>query len=185
MLRCRAPHKIQDFPPNILVRKFFQKRTVSTDFRGNRPKIYRSCLFTEHLLPRKLGGNACILRGGGFKTFIQKQTFNFLTFSKKSSILLRTVYQPIPQIEENMEWLDKIEAMLSIIASTFTGTTILAGDTNINVSEPSTPQKRYQEILENFNLVQHNNLPTRKGSKIIDHIITNIPNKTRMTVPIN
>ena len=76
-----------------------------------------------------------------------------------------------------MEWLDKIEAMLSIIASTFTGTTILAGDTNINVSEPSTPQKRYQEILENFNLVQQNNLPTRKGSKIIDHIITNIPTK--------
>ena len=37
--------------------------------------------------------------------------------------------------------------------------------------------KRYQEILENFNFVQHINLPTRKRSKIIDHIITYIPNK--------
>ena len=30
-----------------------------------------------------------------------------------------------------MEWLDKIETMLSTTASTFTGTVILAGDTNI------------------------------------------------------
>ena len=76
-----------------------------------------------------------------------------------------------------MELQDKIETTFSIIASTFTATIILAGDTNINVNEPSQPQKRYQEILENFNLVQHINLPTRKGSKIIDHIITNITNK--------
>ena len=75
-----------------------------------------------------------------------------------------------------MEWLDKIETVLSIIASTFTGTIILVGDTNINVNEPSRPQKRYQGLLENLNLVQHINLQTRKGSKIIDHIITNIPN---------
>ena len=63
--------------------------------------------------------------------------------------------------------------MLSIIASTFIGTIILAADTNINISEPPRPQKRYQEFLEKFNLVQHINLPTRKGTKIIDHIITN------------
>ena len=35
-----------------------------------------------------------------------------------------------------MEWLDKNETMPSILASTFTGTIILAGDTNINVNEP-------------------------------------------------
>ena len=68
-----------------------------------------------------------------------------------------------------MEWFDKIETMLSIIASTFI--------TNINLNEPSRPQKRYQEILENFSLVKHINLATRKRSKIIDHIIGNIPNK--------
>ena len=61
--------------------------------------------------------------------------------------------------------------MSSIIASTFTGTIMLATD------EPPRPQKRYQEILENFNLVQHINLPIRKGTKIINYIITNIPNK--------
>ena len=82
-----------------------------------------------------------------------------------------------PQIEEKMESLKKIKSMLSIIALPFTGTIILAGDTNINVNEPSRHQKRYQEILENFSLLQHTNLPTRKGTKIIDHIIPNIPNK--------
>ena len=35
-----------------------------------------------------------------------------------------------------MEWLDKIETMLSIIASPFTETIIFAGDTNVNVNDP-------------------------------------------------
>ena len=54
-------------------------------------------------------------------------------------ILLGIVFQPSPQIDEKMEWLDKIETMLLMIAPTFTGTIILAGDTNINVNEPSRP----------------------------------------------
>ena len=45
--------------------------------------------------------------------------------------------------------------MLSTIESTFIKTVALAGDIGINVNEPSRPQKRYQEILENFNLAQH------------------------------
>ena len=44
-------------------------------------------------------------------------------------------------MEEKMELLGKFETMLSIIASTFTGTIVLAGDPNINVSRPSRPQK--------------------------------------------
>ena len=56
--------------------------------------------------------------------------------NKKSSILLGIVYQTSPQIEKKMERLGKIETMLSIIESTFTGTIILAGDTNINVHKP-------------------------------------------------
>ena len=45
--------------------------------------------------------------------------------------------------------------MLSITESTFIKRVALAGDTKINVNEPSRPQKRYQEIPENFNLTQH------------------------------
>ena len=43
-----------------------------------------------------------------------------------------------------MEWLDKIEIMLSQIALTFTFTLtfILAGDTNINVNEPANHENK-------------------------------------------
>ena len=47
----------------------------------------------------------------------------------------------------------------------------------MNINHKWRPQKRLQEILENFNLFQHINLLIRKGTKIIDHIITKIPNK--------
>ena len=38
-----------------------------------------------------------------------------------------------------MQWLDRIETMLSEIALTFTGTFILARDTNININESAKP----------------------------------------------
>ena len=58
---------------------------------------------------------------------------------KKTFILLGILFQTSLEIEEKMEWQDKIEIMLSKIASTLTGTIILAGDTNIIVSEPVKP----------------------------------------------
>ena len=58
---------------------------------------------------------------------------------KKTFILLGIHFQTSLEIEEKMEWQDKIEIMLSKIASTLTGTIILAGDTNIIVSEPVKP----------------------------------------------
>ena len=72
------------------------------------------------------------------------------------------IWRWVPHLK--MECLDKIETMPSVNVSTITGTTILAGDTNINVNEPSRQQNRYQELFENINLVQHINLPTNKGT---------------------
>ena len=82
-------------------------------------------------------------------------------------ILIGTVYQPNA----------KLSAILSIITSTFTRTIILTGDTNIDIKEDFNIQKQYTELLNNFNLVQHMQLPTRKGKKSIEHTITNIPNE--------
>ena len=59
--------------------------------------------------------------------------------------------------------------MLSIITSTFAGTIILTGDTNINIKEDRNIQKRYTELLNIFNLVQHIQLPTRKDARIVEH----------------
>ena len=40
--------------------------------------------------------------------------------------------------------------------------------------KPSVALKRYKEAIETYNLNQHITIPTRKGTKIIDHIITNL-----------
>lgn len=48
---------------------------------------------------------------------------------------------------------------------------------NINLKKQSNISEKYLQCLSNFNLAQEISLPTRKGSKLIDHIITNIPKK--------
>ena len=47
-------------------------------------------------------------------------------------MLLGTVYQSSPEMDSIIKWLYKIEIVLLIITSTFMGTIILTGDTNIN-----------------------------------------------------
>ena len=44
----------------------------------------------------------------------------------------------------------------------------------IDYLKPSVTLKRYKEVIETYNLKQHITIPSRKGTKIIDHIITNI-----------
>ena len=51
-----------------------------------------------------------------------------------------------------MEWLDKIETILSIIASTFTGTIILAGNTNMSVNEHQDPENFTKKLLKTSTL---------------------------------
>ena len=51
---------------------------------------------------------------------------------------------------------------------------IITGDTNIDYLKPSVALKRYKEVIETYNLKQHIIIPTCKGTKVIDHIITNL-----------
>lgn len=64
-----------------------------------------------------------------------------------------------------------------IIISTSNATVILTGDTNIKIKEDPNIQKQYTELLQNFNLIEDSQLPTRKGIKNVDHIITIIQNE--------
>ena len=50
--------------------------------------------------------------------------------------------------------------------------------------KPSVALKRYKEIIEIHNLNQHITIPTRKGTKIIDHIITNLQENKLITTNI-
>ena len=61
--------------------------------------------------------------------------------------------------------------LLSAVNSTWNKTIIITGDTNIDYLKPSVALKRYKEVIETYNLKQHVTIPTRKGTKIIDHII--------------
>ena len=67
--------------------------------------------------------------------------------------------------------MEKLDTLLFILNSTWNKTIIITGDTNIDYLKPSVALKRYMEVIETYNLKQHITIPTRKGTKITDHII--------------
>ena len=55
---------------------------------------------------------------------------------------------------------------------------IITGYFNIDLKEPNKQSvKKYNNILETFHLKQHIVKPTRMQKTLIEHIITNIPEK--------
>ena len=58
---------------------------------------------------------------------------------------------------------------------------IITGDTNIDYLKPSVALKRSKEVIETYNLKQHITILTRKGTKIIDHIVTNLQENKLIT----
>ena len=87
------------------------------------------------------------------------------------SYLVAALYQPSSDEKQKFIWIEKLDMLLSIINSTWNKTIIMTGDTNIDYLKPSVALKRYKEVIETYNLKQHVTIPTRKVTKIIDHII--------------
>ena len=81
--------------------------------------------------------------------------------------------------------LDHMENLLSYISSIWVGLLDLTGDININCLKPENPiTKQYSALLDVFNLTQRVIQPTRvtRHSKtLIDHIITNLPERVTHT----
>ena len=73
-----------------------------------------------------------------------------------------------------MIWIENLDTLLSIANSTWNKTIIITGDTNIDYLKPSVATKRYKKVIETYDLNQHIAIPTRTGTKMIDHIITNL-----------
>ena len=94
--------------------------------------------------------------------------------SCNKSYLVVTLYQPSSNEKEKLIWIEKLDTLLSIINSTWNKTIIITGDTNIDYLKTSVALKRYKEVIETYNLKQRITIPTHKGTKIIDHIITNL-----------
>ena len=74
--------------------------------------------------------------------------------------------------------------LLFVVNSTLNRTIIITGDTNIDYLKPSVALKRNKEVIETYNLQQHITIPTRKGTKTIDYIITNLQENKLITTNV-
>ena len=94
--------------------------------------------------------------------------------NKKSLYLIGIVYQPTSKNAKKIEWIEKIDAVLSSIKSTWDSTIILTGDTNIDLLSSSTTQDMYEQMLHTYQLSCHITKSTRKDKYLIGHICSNI-----------
>lgn len=71
--------------------------------------------------------------------------------------------------------------LFSQLSVLWDGLVVVTGDMNIDMFKSECPNtKKYTEMLETLNLYQHVTHPTRSipvSSSLIDHIISNIPNR--------
>lgn len=104
--------------------------------------------------------------------------------NKQSRALVGVIYNS-ERILSPTDWLDRLENLLGYLTVSWDGILILTGDVNIDMLRPSDNlTKKYQCILDVFGLTQIVTRPTRvtKRSKtLIDHIITNHPQKVSDT----
>ena len=99
--------------------------------------------------------------------------------NKNSSVLIESCYQDNFNNVGKAVWLNKMDNVIAQLAAKWDSTIILCGDLNIDCVKTVCPSyKLYYEILNAHNLKQHINQPTRNEA-ILDHIISNIPNKIR------
>ena len=101
--------------------------------------------------------------------------------NKNSNVLLGVFYQPDSDPVKKCAWVEKFETILAAVHSKWNSILAIAGDINIDITNPSSFAQKYQGILRSFNLNQHIKDPTRKGKWLIDHIATNIPNNVIAT----
>ena len=82
---------------------------------------------------------------------------------KNSACLIGVFYQPSSENNKKLEWLEKLDSVLSIVKSTWNGTVRITGDSNIDLLASTEIQKRYIELLETYDLNNHISKATRIG----------------------
>ena len=98
--------------------------------------------------------------------------------NNNSSFLVGCLYEPISIESEKQSWCEKLHNVLSQIYIKWGGLIIITGSFNQDLKEPNKPSvKKYINVLETFHLKQHIVKQTRMQKLLIDHIITNIPEK--------
>ena len=82
---------------------------------------------------------------------------------KNSACLIGVFYQASSENNKKLEWLEKLDSVLSIVKSTWNGTVRITGDSNIDLLASTEIQKRYIEVLETYDLNNHISKATRIG----------------------
>ena len=82
---------------------------------------------------------------------------------KNSACLIGVFYQPSSENNKKLEWLEKLDSVLSIVKSTWKGPVRITGDSNIDLLASTEIQKRYIEVLETYDLNNHISKATRIG----------------------
>ena len=104
--------------------------------------------------------------------------------NKHSKLLLGVMYRS-NRMQAYQTWLGKTENLISQLNINWDGLLMITGDFNIDLLKPEEPMvKQYTDMLDSFNLHQLVKIPTRVTSKsktLIDHIITNMPNRITYT----
>ena len=75
--------------------------------------------------------------------------------NKKSRYLIGIVYQPSSENAKKIEWIEKIDAVLSSIKSTWDSIIIVTGDTNTDLLSSSTTRDMYEQMLHAYQLSCH------------------------------
>ena len=98
--------------------------------------------------------------------------------NKNCSLLLGVIYRS-PTFTNPSSWLPKFEELLSYVKSTWDGKLMITGDFNLDLlCTFKSEVLQYCDILEQFNLTQIVNKPTRttlNRASLIDHIILSNP----------
>ena len=87
---------------------------------------------------------------------------------------LGVFYQPRPEVQEKLIWVQKLDMVLSAITTTWNKTIAIAGNANIDYNKPSTALETYKEVLDTYKLKKHVKNPTCQDVKTIDHIVSNL-----------
>ena len=105
--------------------------------------------------------------------------------NKHSKLLLGVIYRST-RILSAQAWFNNIESLLSHLSVNWDGLLILTGDMNIDLlQEKNQIVRQYDELLQSLNLHQHVKKPTRVtnvSATLIDHIVSNYPNRITHTV---
>ena len=82
---------------------------------------------------------------------------------KNSACFIGVFYQPSSENNKKLEWIEKLDSVLSIVKSTWNGKVRITGDSNIDLLASTEIQKRYNEVLETYDLNNHISKATRIG----------------------